>query len=146
VSEREPTRDELLAMAWVDGELAGEERESFERRLAEEEALRREVGELQRLALLARASRPCEPMDFEWARLRRDPLQRTAVVLGFALLALGVLGLSVLALVALETAHVPLLVKALGLALAFGLALLGLAALRARLATRRYDPYREVER
>ena len=49
--ERTPTPDELLAMAYVDGELDDEAARAFEDRLPDEPALVREVAELrERLA------------------------------------------------------------------------------------------------
>ncbi len=146
MSPREPTRDELLAMAYVDGELAPEERADFERRLAVEEPLRREVALLERLAVIARASRPREPMDFEWERLRRDPLQRAGGLLAWVLLGLGSLGLLAWAVVRLLGSDLERVPKILILAALSGLALLFAVTLRARLRTRRYDPYGEIER
>ena len=70
----EPTRDELLAMAFFDGELAPEARAEFEARLADDADLRRQVAELKELDVLARNAAPREPMDHEWAALERDVL------------------------------------------------------------------------
>ena len=55
---REPTRGQLLAMAYVDGELAESAHQEFEDRLRREPALMREVAELKRLVLLF-ARGPC---------------------------------------------------------------------------------------
>ncbi len=46
---REPTRGQLLAMAYVDGELAESAHQKFEDRLRREPALMREVAELKML-------------------------------------------------------------------------------------------------
>ena len=51
--EREPTTDELAAMAYADGELSLQERRAFEERMASEQALGREVVQYQRLQALA---------------------------------------------------------------------------------------------
>ena len=146
MSGREPTRDELLAMAYVDGELATTARAEFEGRLAREPSLRREVSELKELELLARAAAPREPMDHEWDALARAPLQRGALGLGWILLALGLLGLSGFGLWQLARSDAPLGLKLLLAALLAGGALLLGAALRARLRTMHLDPYRKVQR
>ena len=143
---REPTRDELLAMAYVDGELREDARPEFERRLASESALRREVVELQQLELIARAAAPREPLDHEWAALAREPLQRGTLILGWILLAAGALGLAGWCGFALCTCELPLLLKLLFGALLAGGLLLLLATLRARLRTLPFDPYTRVER
>lgn len=142
----EPTRDQLLAMAFVDGELAPEARADFERRLAREPALRREVSALRELELLARAAAPKEPLEHEWAALAREPLQRGALGLGWLLLGAGVLGGGVYAALELALCDAPLALKLVLAALAGGLALLLGAVLRARLRTLHLDPYRRVER
>jgi anti-sigma factor RsiW len=145
-SEREPSRDELLAMAYADGELAGEERAAFERRLAEDVQLAREVARYQSLQVLARQAAPPEPMDFEWRRLARDPLQRALAFGGWLLAALGALGLVAWGEYVVAVSDMPLLPKlALG-GLVLGIALLFAAAIRARLRTHAYDPYTEVQR
>jgi anti-sigma factor RsiW len=143
---REPTRDELLAMAYVDGELSAEGRAEVERRMAGEPALRREVAELQELAVLARAGAPKEPADHEWAELGRDPVQRGALGLGWVLVAVGLLGLGGFGLLELLRSDAPLAVKALLGALLLGAVLLLGATLRARLRTAPLDPYRKVQR
>jgi anti-sigma factor RsiW len=143
---REPTADELTAMAYVDGELPVEERAAFELRLAAEPALAREVTALQRLAVLARHAAGPEPIDAEWSRLRQSPLHRAGQGLAWSLL--GVAGVAAIGWLALELARSsfswPLRV-ALG-ALLLGLVLLFLLTLRARLRTLPYDPYTEVRR
>ena len=146
MSAREPTRDELLAMAYVDGELTSEGRVEFERRLADSPELRREVSALRELELLARAAAPREPMDHEWDALARDPLQRSALGLGWILLGLGFLGGSAFGLWQLFASDAPLPLKLLFSALPLGGALLFGATLRARLRTLPLDPYRKVQR
>lgn len=146
MSQREPTRDELLAMAYVDGELDETGRAELEQRLATSPALRREVSTLKELELMARAAAPAEPMDHEWQRLARDPLQRGTLGLGWILLALG--GLGVLGFGSFEflRSDAPLLLR-VALASAFlGLALLFGAILRGRLRTLPLDPYRKIQR
>lgn len=145
--ERQPTRDELLAMAYVDGELDAASRAAFETRMREQRDLAREVAELQRLGVVARRMAPPEPQDAEWDRLRREPLQRAGRGLGFALVAAGLLGLVVfVGYVVARDDHLPLGLKLVIGAVSAGLLLLGLTVLRARLRTLPYDPYTEIRR
>jgi len=142
----EPTRDQLLAMAYVDDELESAARAEFEGRLAAEPALRLEVAQLRELELLARAAAPRELMDHEWEALARDPAQRGALGLGWVLVAVGVLGIAVYGLCGVFLAASPLPVRlCLGALLIGGVLLLG-ATLRARLRTLPLDPYRKVKR
>jgi anti-sigma factor RsiW len=144
--DSQPTREELLAMAYADGELHGEARAEFEALMARRPELAREAAAAQRLLVLSRAAAGPEPMDHEWRRLDADPLQRASLWGGFALLALsaaafvGWIGWS---LAGAQPAW-PLQL-ALGSA-ALGALLLFLGALRARLRTLPYDPYRDIER
>ena len=144
--EREPTREELLAMAYADGELPPAERAQFEGLLTERGDLRAEVARLQRLNVLARDAAGPEPIDLEWAALRRDPAYRASLGLGLALF-VGGLGLLVAGgLWMLWTGTLALAVKLAVSALVAGFVLLLAAYLRARLRTRAYDPYTEIER
>ena len=145
--EREPGREELLAMAYADGELRGAEREAFEALLAARPDLRREVAQQRRLHLLAREQAPPEPMDFEWAALAREPLHRAGLSLGFGLLLAAALGLLGLAFWGIASADdMPLGVRLVLGALLGGGVLLFVVFLRARLRTLPYDPYTEVQR
>ncbi len=146
MSAREPTRDQLLAMAYADGELDGNERVEFEQRLSSEPALLAEVTELKRLGVLARRMTPVEPKDFEWQRLNAEALHSGGTSLGLALSAigaLGVLGWLCYSLLASDLGVVP---KAFFCALLGGLTLVFLLVFRARLRTLPYDPYTEVDR
>jgi len=145
-TEREPSHDELLAMASADGELAGAERERFEQRLASSPALALEVARYRRLQALAQQAAPAEPMDYEWRRLARDPLQRLLLALGWSLLVVASGTLVAWGEYSIAVSDLPLVPKlALG-GLLLGLVLLAAAALRGRLRTRPYDPYTEVQR
>jgi anti-sigma factor RsiW len=146
MSAREPSRDELLAMAYVDGDLTAAARAEFEQRLGASPALRREVSALKELELMARAAAPKEPMDFEWEALARDPVQRGTLGLGWTLLLLGLLGAVGVGLFVVLTSGAPPLLKLLVLALLIGFALLLGATVRARLRTLPLDPYRKVQR
>jgi len=146
-ASREPSRDELLAMAYVDGELAEEAAREFEQRLRESPALGREVSELRGLALLARQVAPPEPVDYEWERLERDTVQRAGRRGGFALALVGTVGL--LGWGGFELAVTPTIdpvPKCLLLALGGGLALVFLTVVRGRLRTLPFDPYTKVKR
>jgi anti-sigma factor RsiW len=144
--DREPTRLELEAMAYVDGELSPDARRAVEARLTSDPALRGEVVRLQRLSLLARHAAGPEPADAEWAALARDPLQRAGTWLGFAALGAGLVALAASGLYALWTSEVALALRLAVSLLALGVLALFGAALRARMRTRPYDPYTEVRR
>lgn len=145
-NEREPSQDELTAMAFADGELGAAEHAAFELRLADDPRLAREVARYRSLQVLARQVAPPEPMDFEWRRLARDPLQRALTFGGWLLAALGALVLVAWGEYVVAISDMPLVPKlALG-GLVLGIALLFAAAIRERLRTRAYDPYTEVQR
>jgi len=146
MSEREPTQDELLAMAYADGELAPDERARFEERLRSEPALAREVAELRRLELLARHAAPAEPMDHEWERLARSTGQRGLWRAGWLSFGAGLLGLGAWGLTCLESSQASWVPKLLVPLAILGALLLVGAAVRARARTLRYDPYRDVKR
>ena len=144
---REPTADELLAMAYVDGELAPDARRAFAARLEHEPALAREVAELSRLQVLARHALGPEPMDHEWRRIARSPTQRAGLGLAWSLAFVGAFGLVGWAVSLLWFSTALALVPKLCLsALLAAAAILFLLAVRARLRTLPYDAYREVER
>ena len=145
-AERTPSPDELLAMAYVDGELPPEARAAFEVRLDREPALVREVAAQQRLAVLARAAMPREPIDREWRAIERSSLTRLGLPLGWTLLALGGVGLAVWCACEVACAPIGITPKILTAALASGLLLLFLLAVRARLRTKPFDPYDGVQR
>jgi len=143
---REPSRDELLAMAYVDGELPAEEAGSFEKRLATEPALAREVAELQKLGILARQVAPPEPKDHEWARIERGVIHGTGWTLGWILTAFGSLALAVAGVLCVWTSDVDPRIKFCLCVASLGLLILFLLVLRARLRTLPFDPYTEVKR
>jgi anti-sigma factor RsiW len=145
--DREPTREELLTMAYADGELDDAGRREFEQTLASRPDLGREVVQLQRLHILARNAAGPEPMDFEWARLERDVLHRAGIHGGLALLLIGAVGATGWGLwqIAVEDELGWGLKLLLGSLIAGALAML-LATVRARLRTIPYDPYTEIKR
>ena len=142
-----PNPDELLAMAYADGELDADSRADLEARLGADPALALQVTHQQRLNLLMRKMAPQEPKDAEWARLAEDPLHRTGVGAGFSLTlaaALGVLVLTSWGIVNSDDITTPW--KLVLIALAVGVLALFLTVLRARLRTLPYDPYTSIER
>ena len=144
--DRHPTRDELLAMAYVDGELTDDARTEFEVRLASESSLRGEITELRQLAILARQMAPPEPMDHEWDQLEREWIHSGGNNLGLTLLAVGATGLAACALWWIFTTDISPVPKAFAGATVGGALLLLLVTLRARLRTLPFDPYTKVKR
>ena len=145
--DRPPNPDELLAMAYADGELDVDSRADFEARLGADSDLALQVTHQQRLNLLMRRMAPPEPKDAEWARLAKDPLHRSGLGTGFSLTlagALGVFGLASWGIVTSDAIATPW--KLVLIALAVGVLTLFLTVLRARLRTLPYDPYTSIER
>lgn len=143
---QEPSREQLLAMAYVDGELDPKARADFEQEIGLREDVRREVVQLQRLGLLARSMAGPEPIDHEWRKLARDPLQKSSTVLAFAGMVVGATGLAGLCAWQVWKSDMEALPKFLLAALCGGALLLFLVTLRGRLRTLPYDPYTEIER
>jgi Flp pilus assembly protein TadB len=145
-AERGPTREELLAMAYADGELGPAERREFEQLLGTRADLRQELVRLKRLELLARQAAGSEPVDHEWAALGRDPLHAAGLRLGWTLLiAGGALG-AAFALWSLWASGLPLALQLGATAALAGFALLVVTFARARRRTRRSDAFTEVRR
>lgn len=144
--ESEPSADQLLAMAYVDGELAPEQRAAFAARLASEPALAKEVAELQTIEVLARQSAPPEPADHEWTRLESEPFARAFGPLSWILLGGALLGLAVWSIVWICGCGLQLVPKILVLALALGIVLRLLIGVWQRARTKPFDPYTKVKR
>ena len=115
--EPEPTRDELLTMAYVDGELDDAARSAFEARLQGDERLAREVAALRRLAVLARHAAGPEPIDHEWERIRGSSARRIGLTFGWMLVTIGAVGLIGWAIVAVSMSALSIVPKVLILAL-----------------------------
>lgn len=143
----DPTPDELLAMAYADGELSVDEAKRFEERLRSESSLVRAVAEHQAVEVLARRSAPPEPADHDWASLQLDPVFRTSQGLGWILV---IVGLSVSALMAVwgmaTNEGMSLLLRCTILGCLIGFVLLFLTVLWRRMRAYPLDPYRNVER
>lgn len=143
----EPTRGELLAMAYVDGQLAGDERAEFEAQLTEDAELARQVAHYRALEVLTRQMAPPEPADHEWGRLEGELLHGVGSKLGWGLLGLGGLGLAGYGIVGLATADsIPGGPRVCLLCLVGGLGLLLALTIRARVRLLPFDPYRKVQR
>lgn len=142
----EPTRDELLAMAFVDDQLAPEDRVVFEKRLGEELPLAREVAALRRLDLFAKSAARTEPVDLAWQEIDSAPSQRTVLGLGWILIFAGALGLLGIVLFGILDSEIPAWQKVSLLAVFGGLGLVFLAILKRRIQSRPFDPYTAVKR
>lgn len=141
-----PTPDELLVMAYVDGELDATERARLEARFAREPALAAELASQRRLGLLAREMAPREPEDHEWARIEASA---HGGALRWSTWALVVL-LPLAAIVALEAwcwspTTSPLVRWSVTVLVALAIAAFVLTW-AARWRARRYDPYTGVRR
>jgi len=141
-----PTRDELLAMAYADGELSSPAEVEFRERMQAEPALARSVAEHQQLAIVARKLAPPEPMDYEWQRIAEEGSSRAWAGLAWALTFVGGFGIGGWAVLELYRSQMETTPKVLLGALLGGLLLLFLYTLRNRLRTLPYDPYTEVKR
>ena len=137
----EPTPNQLAAMAYCDGQLEGEERSRFEQRMTSDPELAREVAGYRSLDLAMRSAAPPEPIDSEWDRQRKDPLQRA--LLGLAVL-LGALGL-VAWLASLWVPRFEALLFGPLLLVAAGATLI-VRGVRGRLRELPFDPYLAVKR
>jgi anti-sigma factor RsiW len=141
-----PTRDELMAMAYVDDELVPEQRTAFQARLASEPDLGRQVAVYRKLEVLARRMAPPEPLDHEWQRLRSEPWRRGGENLGWTLCVAGTLGLAAWLVFLILGSGLTLWVKALLIAPCAGFTLLVLLRWRARRRLAPFDPYTEIRR
>ncbi len=139
-------KDQMLAMAYVDGELDAAELRRFESRLTVEPALEKEVAELRELALLSRRTVPPEPEDREWKRLGRDPLHRKGLRLGLWLCILAVAGFAAALGITVLDSSEHWTMQLFLLSGAAGVCLVTLLTLRERLAVLPHDPYRKVHR
>ncbi len=145
-ADMEPLSDELLAMAYADGELTPEQRKSFEARLITETKLAEQLEEMRGLTLVARNLIPPEPEDREWRRISRDPLQSGGLRFAWLLCLLALLAMGAGLAVSIGDDGTHWTWKA-GLILGgLGLSLLLLLALRERLAVLPHDPYRKLMR
>ena len=143
----EPTEDELLAMAYADGELEPEARREAAKRIAEDDAFALRVAHYQRLDVTTRTAISHEPQDTARAELSREPLQRATVSLGWMSATVGFIAFYAWVFYEIlqneEMSGAP---KIFLLSAAGGLFLLFLSVLRGRLRELPYDPYTDIER
>lgn len=144
--ERPPTPDELMAMAYADGELTPALARVFEERALREPALAREVAALRRLQVLAREAAGPEPMDSEWERIGKSGLHRAGLGVGFTLLFSGVVGAAGWAMLELWYSTMPIAPKLFITVFVAGFVLLLALTCRARMRTLPYDSYTKVKR
>jgi hypothetical protein len=100
----------------------------------------------RRLALLARESAPPEPMDHEWARIARSPMQKLMTWLAWLLILVGGTGLVAFGEIELLKSSADSSLKVLVSMLVVGMVLLFSLTLQRRLRTKSLDPYTEVKR
>ena len=144
--DMDPSQDELLAMAYADGELGADERPGFEKRLEREPLLARQVSDHRALQVLARAMAPREPADYEWERLEAEPAQRVTRWLAWTLFAGGSVGLAGWSVWGIANSDTPIVPRVLLVGAIAGVLLLLLTTARARLRVLPHDPYRKVKR
>jgi len=143
----EPSEDELLAMAYADGELKEEARSDAAARIASDEDFALRVAHYQRLDVATRTATPPEPADTAHAKLSAEPSQRAALGLGMFALVAGFLGFyawvfyEMIRDPELETLPKVLILGGIG-----GFLLLFLAVLRNRLRELPHDPYTKIQR
>ncbi len=145
-TQRAPTTDELLAMAYADGELAPEARATFEARLVVEPRLRALVVDQQQIAVLARDAAPPEPLELERLHVERSVPQAFLGAFGRLLLGLGILYALVSLTLSTCNANLRLPLAGAAVFLLAGFGALALRAHRIRSATQHLDPYRNVQR
>jgi hypothetical protein len=141
-----PSRDELLAMAYVDDQLDPAAKAEFEGGLSREEALREEVTALRRLDLIARTAAPPENIDIAWKEVDESPSQTSLIGLGWVATVLGAIGMAAIGIQLITQARIPLWERASIVFLVSGLTVLFLAIARRRWRTRHMDPYTSVKR
>lgn len=141
-----PEDDQMLAMAFADGELRGETLEAFTQRIAREPALARAVDEFRRLEMLTRQLSPPEPRDLVWREHASGELHRLLMFGSYVCLILAAATGVLLILCSSFGWRVPA-----GPEVASALAVLGLlqmlfASLRWRKGEHGHDPYVHVKR
>lgn len=141
-----PTTDELLAMAYADGELSADATRVFESRLAHDARLRALVADQQRIAVLAREAAPSEPLELASLIVERGVLFPVLGFVGRALLVVTLVWLAAwLACTCTEGTWCPPIAGA-ALSALVGIALLAIRAALVRRATHHLDPYQGVRR
>lgn len=149
----QPERDAPLAerdalmMAYVDDELAPEERRRFEAMMAGDPDLAAEVADHRAMLDLGRAAIALEPTERELRRFWSRFHNRAEWRLGWSLFLAGLAVLAGFGVFEVCTAeHLPVLVKAAVLCTIAGAAILAASVLRQRRIQVRLDRYRGVVR
>ncbi len=146
-ADAEPSEEELLAMAYADGEMTPEESLRFESRMEAEPELVHRVAEHHALDVLARRIAPKEPADHDWAALQLDPLYQGTVGAGwFLLIAATALSFALAVWAVATNEGISYLHRGLILSSLLGFTLLFLTVLWRRIRAIPLDPYRHVER
>jgi anti-sigma factor RsiW len=137
-----------LAMRHADGELPPGERAACEARLAREPRLAREVAAQRRLAVMARNWSPRDAALEAWEARESSGTARVLRLAGVVVLCAGVVvlvGFTHFVLTS-EYSRIPRWMAYVFEASLVGFVYLLWRAVRARLATRHLDPYRDLER
>ena len=147
MSDAALTKSQEMLMAWLDDELAPEQRAEFERMMLEDPELAAEAARMQSLADLTRGMRLPEPTDREIRRFWARFYNRSEWTLGWMMLLGGVvvlLGEGLYTLVV--TQALPWSVKTAALSTLVGGGLLLWNTMRLKLRASRFDRYRGVLR
>lgn len=136
---------------YLDGELTGEELESFELELRTGHALAAELEEMRGLKEVTSSMRLQEFPDRVWDTYWSGTYNRLERGVGWILLSVGAMvllaaGLYELVLSLLRDSVDPWWIRAAVGALVAGLAILFVSVLRERLFVMKRDPYKEVQR
>jgi anti-sigma factor RsiW len=141
------TESQRLLTAFLDDELAPAERLTFERQIAADPELAREVARHRSLIDMAQGAALAEPTDHEVRRFWARFYNRTEWQLGWVLLTIGLLVLAIEgAWLLLTTAALGWLLKAAIISTATGAGLLLWNTMRLKLRTSHFDRYRGVMR
>lgn len=136
---------------YLDGELSAGERHEFERRLASDPELARELAEMRSLKEVTGSMKLRDFPDEIWEHYWTGTYNRLERRVGWILFSIGVIillagGLYHLAISILRGAGEPLWIRIAIAALSSGFAVLIISVLRERIFMHRHDPYREVKR
>ncbi len=140
------TETQQRLMAYIDDELAPDDRRDFERELAENPDLAIEVAAYQNLCDLTNSMQLMEPADYEMRRFWAKFYNRGEWQLGWLLIVAGssiLFGFGVWTLLKLDISWV---IKAATIAVVVGGVLLLTSTIRFKLRTHQFDRYRGVLR
>jgi len=140
-----------LMMGALDGELPEDERETLNRLLESDEALREEWAKLRNVKEVTGTMVYREPPEEIWDEYWMSVYNRFERGVGWILLSVGALtvfawGLWVWLHSLFEDAEVPFLIKLAIFGMFLGLGVLFLSVIREKFFTRRQDPYKEIQR